>query len=353
MNLDRQQTYRQFDPSGMLQHIHDMSKMCHKAWYNALEFSLLPEYRQVNKVVILGMGGSAIGGDFISRLSTLEAGTPIQVCREYSPPHLDPHTLVIASSYSGNTEETLTAFTESLKTPCPRLAITTGGKLRKLAEKNGVPVLNINCQTPPRAAFPYSFFSLLGILCNLGLLSDKSKDVEETIQTLDHLTANINETIPLKLNPAKQLASRLWQKVVVIYGADILSEVARRWKTQINENSKAWSFYELFPELNHNAVVGYEFPPEMSGAIFVVLLRSENIHPRLLTRGAVTADMLSRAQIGHQFVDASGESTLAQMMSLTLFGDYVSYYLAMLYQTDPSPVKAIDYLKARLAELNQ
>ena len=352
MNLDDPQAYRQFDPSEMLRHIHEMPKMCREMWYNALRFNLPPEYRQVSEVVILGMGASAIAGDFASQLSTFEGGILIQTCREYNTPHLDSHTLVIASSYSGNTEETLTTFTESLDKLCPKLAITTGGKLKKLAEKNGVPVLSIKYQAPPRAAFGYSFSSLLGILCNLGLLSDKSQDIEEAIQILDELATSINETVPLESNPAKQLASCLWRKITVVYGANILSAVARRWKTQINENSKAWSFHELLPELNHNSVVGYQFPSELAEKIFVVLLCSESIYPRILARYELTADILSQAHISHQLVNARGKSPLSHMLSLTLLGDYVSYYLAMLYEVDPSPNKTIDYLKGRLAEMD-
>ena len=351
INLDEPQTYHQFDPSEMLRHIHEMPKMCQEAWYNALRFNLSSEYHQVDKVVILGMGASAIAGDFASQLSIFEGGIPIQTCHEYTLPHLDAHTLVVASSYSGNTEETLTTFTESLNKVCPKLAITTGGKLGQLAEENDVPVLSIKYQTPPRAAFGCSFSSLLGILCNLGLLSDKSQDMEEAIQILDELATSINETAPLKSNPAKQLAFSLWGKIAVVYGAGILSAVARRWKTQINENSKTWSFYELLPELNHNSVVGYQFPSELAERIFVVLLCSESIHPRVLARYDLTADILTRAHIGHQLVDARGKTLLSHMLSLTLFGDYVSYYLAMLYEVDPSPNKTIDYLKSRLAEM--
>ena len=135
---------------------------------------------------------------------------------------------------------------------------------------------------------------------------------------------------------------------MIIYGASILSEVARRWKTQINENSKAWSFYEVFPELNHNAIVGYEFPAEIK--VFVVLLRSPESDPQTQLRYQVTCELLAQKNISYEFVDAVGKNPLSQMMSLILFGDYVSYYLALLYQVDPTPVKAIAYLKQRLAE---
>lgn len=248
------------------------------------------------------------------------------------------------------TEETLSSFSQALATPAKKLALTTGSKLKTLAEENNIPVFTINYTAPPRAALAHSFFPLLGVCQKLGIIKDKSRDMAEMVQVLEDLQTTIDENCPLKLNPAKQLATKLYQHLAVIYGAGFLSPVAQRWKTQINENSKAWAFYEIFPELNHNAVVGYEFPADLAPRLFVVLLNSPNLHPRTIIRYKLTAEMLSQAKVSHEIVKARGDSVLAQMMSLVLFGDWVTYYLALLNRTDPSPVKVIDYLKKRLAE---
>jgi glucose/mannose-6-phosphate isomerase len=138
--------------------------------------------------------------------------------------------------------------------------------------------------------------------------------------------------------------------LAVIYGAGLLSDVALRWKTQVNENSKAWAFHEVFPELNHNAVVGYPFPDEQRHKVMVVLLHSASLHPRISTRYHVTGEILTKAGIKHKRIEATGRSPLAQMIGLVLLGDYVSYYLAMLNRTDPMPVQVIDTLKSRLAQ---
>ena len=351
VNLDDLDVYRQLDPSGMLGRIHELPLQCRRAWQRALELDLPGDYARVNKIVILGMGGSAIGGDFLHTLADREGSPLVFVQRDYDlPPFVDSETLVIASSYSGNTEETLSAFGQALEGPTKKLAITTGGKLKAIAEERGIPLLTIEYVAPPRAALVYSFVSLLGICQRLSLLADKSKDLEETIEVLEEPALKIDERAPLSQNPAKQLASHLLGHVGVIYGAGILSEVAHRWKTQLNENSKNWAFYEILPELNHNAVVGYEFPPEVADKIFVIFLRSPSLHPRVLMRYHITSEILQRAGIRYQIVEAKGESVLSQMMSLILFGDYVSYYLALLNQTDPSPVSIIDYLKAQLAK---
>ena len=168
------------------------------------------------------------------------------------------------------------------------------------------------------------------------------------MSVLQELSEKINEKA--KSNPAKQLAQRLYGCLPVIYGGGILAEVAHRWKTQINENSKAWAFYEIFPELNHNAVVGYQFPSELAGKIRVVLLRSPSLNQRIQLRYRVTCRLLEQAGVQYDNVDSEGSSPLSQVMSQVLFGDYASYYLAILYRIDPSPVKTIDYLKEQLAK---
>ncbi|GAI32113.1 unnamed protein product, partial [marine sediment metagenome] len=264
------------------------------------------------------------------------------------PAFVDSKTLVIASSYSGNTEETLSAFKQALNTNCKKLAVTTGGKLRNLAQEKQVPIFTIDYLSPPRAALGYSFIPLIALLSKLGFLEDKSAEVEGMAQTLKELLGKLAEDIPIAHNPAKQLASKLFGKLVAIYGAGILSPVARRWKGEFNENSKAWAFYETFPELNHNTVVGYEFPKAMADKLYVVLLRCPSLHPRILARYQITCEILQKAGVKHEIFDSQGENELTQMMSLLFLGDWTSYYLAMLNQTDPMPVKMIDYLKKRL-----
>lgn len=348
--LDNPETYLRLDPGDMRARIRELPSECVAAWRQGLDFELPADYADVNRVVVLGMGGSAIGADLLRGLNEPGGKADVSVNRDYDPPDLDTSTLVVASSYSGNTEETLSAFAQALPTPAKKLALTTGGRLKALAEVNGVPVFTITYDAQPRAALPYSLFPLLAICQNLGIMGDASSDVEEMASTLQGLQAMLDDRSPTPVNPAKQMAGKLRGRLAVIYGAGSLSAVARRWKTQINENSKAWAFSESFPELNHNAVVGYEFPADLAHHMFVVLLRSQRLHERSLVRYRVTSELLSRAGIDHETVDASGESALSQMMSLVLFGDWASYYLALLNETDPTPVKAIDFLKRRIAE---
>ena len=353
VDLDNVAVYRQIDTSGMLNHLREFPEQCQRAWEKVTKFALPREYTGIGKVIILGMGGSAIGGEIVRRLALAETRVPVWVHRDYSLPlFVDESTLVIASSYSGNTEETLSAFTESLKTPAKKLVLTTGGKLKQLADEQGIPVFVIDYKAPPRVAFPHSFVPLIGIFQKVGLIGDKSADLREALQLLNKLSGEFIETTALASNPAKQLATKLWGRIAVIYGAGILSEVAQRWKAQLNENSKTWAFFELFPELNHNAVVGYEFPPPVKERMLVLLLRSSLLHPRSLLRYEATAKLMDRAGVAYEIVEAAGETTLAQVMSLVLLGDYFSFYLAMLNKVDPAPVDSIDFVKNYLARFS-
>jgi glucose/mannose-6-phosphate isomerase len=351
VNLDDPMIYRQTDSLGMLTHLHNFPEQCQQAWEKIMNFDLPREYKGIERVIILGMGGSAIGGDVVRRLALAESKAPVWVHRDYGlPPFLDESALVIASSYSGNTEETLSAFTQSLKAKAKKLVLTSGGKLKQLAEREGIPVFVIDYRAPPRAAFPHSFIPLVGVFQKLGLLKDKSAELKEGLQILNKLAKDLIETAPLLSNPAKQLAAKLRGHVVVIYGAELLSEVARRWKTQLNENSKTMAFFELFPELNHNAVSGYDFPPELKDKLFVALLHSALLNSRNQLRYEATAQLLAKAKIRHEVVEATGASAIAQVISLILFGDYTSFYLAVLNGVDPTPIDSIDFIKKYLAQ---
>jgi glucose/mannose-6-phosphate isomerase len=256
--------------------------------------------------------------------------------------------LLIASSYSGSTEETVAAFSQALQTSAKKMVFTTGGQLKALAQSHDVPTFIFGYKSQPRAALPFSLIPLLVILQKLELISDKSGELMAMLTALEKLAGELKETSPLAQNPAKQLAQKLTGRLPVIYGAGLFAEVAHRWKTQINENSKAWSFYEVLPELNHNAVVGFPLPAELAQYITVVLLRPNTLYPRIALRYDITTELLKQANISFEIVNGEPGSPLAQMMAGVLFGDYVSYYLALLNHVEPAPVQVISYLKDRL-----
>jgi glucose/mannose-6-phosphate isomerase len=351
VNLDDQSVYVSLDKFGMGSQIRGLPGQCRQAWDDASLLKLPADYSQVDKVVILGMGGSAIGGDLLKGLTASLSRPLVQVQREYNlPGWVDEKTLVIGASYSGNTEETLSAFTQSLKKNCKKLVISTGGRLTELAHQNGVPVFVIEHVSPPRAALGYSLLPLLAIMHNLGFLSAEVAEVDGMVSAIKMMCQSWQEDSPQDRNQAKMLAARLYGKIVVIYGAGILTDVARRWKTQINENSKQWAFFETLPELNHNAVLGYRYPTGTSDRVDVLFLRCQSLHPRTLIRYNVTGELLEKSGIPYQYLDSQGGNDLKHVMNLLLLGDWVSYYLAVLNGIDPSPVPEIDLLKKRLAE---
>ncbi|MFQ6101240.1 MAG: bifunctional phosphoglucose/phosphomannose isomerase [Anaerolineae bacterium] len=353
MNLDDPTSFSELDLSSMLERIGELPQQCRAAWALAQELELPPAYGAVRHVVVLGMGGSAIGGALLQGLVAGDCIVPITVVRGYTLPAFvrGPETLVIGCSYSGNTEETLSAFRAALERGVLPAAVTTGGKLATLVQERGIPPAHFDYRSMPRAALGYTFILLLGLLCRLGLLRDYSADLEEAAQVMETWQAEIGPDVPTTHNAAKFVAGRLADRLPVVYGAGFLAAVANRWKTQFNENSKHWAFFEVLPELNHNAVVGFGIPQAVRDQTVVLMLRSTLDHPRVQVRWEATRELLLREGVATETLQGRGESQLAHMLSLIHFGDYVSFYLAMLNGVDPTPVETIAFLKQRLAEV--
>lgn len=351
-NLNDPATYSRLDPAGMGDRISEMAHQLEEAGRAVAAFEDPgPEYRRAEMIAVLGLGGSAIGADLVRTLAEYtQARTPMVVCRDYRlPGFIGKNTLVIASSYSGSTEETLSATQEALDRGARVMAMTTGGKLAQIAGQRGFPVLSFKYAAQPRAALGFSFGLLLGALGKLGYLD--AQGLDEAAGVARQIPSELGTAVPADLNFAKQLAQRLHGKLPIVYGAGILSEVARRWKGQFNENSKAWAYFEQLPELNHNAVVGYENPSTLGKGLHVLMLSSSTYHPRVAARVRITGEILRQRGVEHEVIEAHGGGPVAQMLHSIMTGDYTSYYLAMLYETDPSPVKIIDFLKGELAAI--
>ncbi|HEM62397.1 MAG TPA: bifunctional phosphoglucose/phosphomannose isomerase [Chloroflexi bacterium] len=351
VDLDEVATMERFDPGGMERRIAELPRQCREAMDLAKSLRFPEHYADADSIVILGLGGSAIGGDLVRTLVEQRCPVPLLINRDYGiPGFVNSHTLVLASSYSGNTEEVLTAVGAALGRDAMCLAITTGGELATLCSSRGLPVFRFDYESQPRAALGYSFTSLLVLLERLGFVADIAEPLGAALMALEKLGSVFGLNVPEANNPAKQLARRLEGRLPVIYGAGHLSEVARRWKCQFNENSKGWAFWEVAPELNHNAVAGYEFPEALRGNLHVLLLDSDLYRQSHRARMQITGEILRRREIAHEFVNVRGESTISQVLWAIHLGDYVSYYLAALRGVDPTPVESIAYLKERLAE---
>ncbi len=352
MNLDDPSLFHEFDPDDMLGHIRALPDQVEVAWELAQEYPLPPEPDRISRIVVVGMGGSAIGGELVSALVADEFRMPIVSVRGYELPAFaaGPETLVISCSHSGNTEETLTASAMALERETQLVAITTGGKLAAFAREHGLPLWTYDYRSQPRAALGYGMTLILGLISRLGGASLRSQVTEAVAVMRGNLPA-LDADSPSGQNPAKQMALALVGKLPVVYGAGIMGPVAHRWKTQLNENSKSWAEFEVMPELNHNAVVGISHPEWIGDRVTVVMLRSKYDSPRIARRFDLTEQLLRNAGIEVYHIDGIGEGRLAQMMSALHYGDFVSFYLAMAYEVDPTPVEPIAWLKARLAEV--
>ncbi len=353
-DLDDTARYAAFDPEAMLKTIRELPAQVEAAWQLAMEAPLPDDLREVERLVVVGMGGSAIGADLLAGLMARKGTVPVEVVRGYDlPAHVGgPRTLVIASSYSGNTEETLTAFEEARARGTRLMAITTGGKLAAQAKAEGFPLWTFSYKSTPRAALGYSFTLLVGLAKRLGFLPIKPDSVAEAVARLEAMQRQLLPDVPTARNDAKGWATWLHGTVPAIFGSGFLAAAARRWKGQFNENAKQWAMWDELPELNHNLVVGLGLPETVvPHHLRVVFLRSNLDHPRVQVRWQITAELLARHGIEVREAYGLGESAFAQLLTVIHFGDFVSYYLAALNGEDPSPVANITYLKGRLAEL--
>ena len=262
--LDDLSLYARIDPTDLRHRLRAFPRQCRQAWDEALAFKLPRDYARIEQVVVAGMGGSAIGGDLLADLASLEDSPPLIVSRNYEIPHyVNENTLVLTCSYSGDTEETLSVFRQALSRGAKIVAVTGGGTLATEARDHDVPLFTVGYEGEPRSALGYSFIVPTVLLMKLGLISNKTLDFQEAIEVLDRLARELAEESPSQGNPAKEMALVLLNRLIVTYGAGIFSAVARRWKTQFNENSKVWAFFELLPEAHHNSVVGYSLPAEV------------------------------------------------------------------------------------------
>ncbi len=339
------------DSTGMMTALEGLSAQCTLAVGNISRSVELPNIEAISNIVVTGLGGSAIGGDLLRVYAAGKISVPITVNRDYVlPEFVGPDTLVFAVSYSGNTEETLSAYEEARARGASVIAITTGGKLAEMAARDVIPLAKIPSGCAPRAATGYLFIPTLGILQRLGMLPDLTTEITGMISYIKELHKTIGPESPREENLSKQIAHKLYKKIPVIWGSTGTTEVvAQRWKGQINENAKAPAYWNVFPELNHNEIVGFQYPLEILNKIHVIILRDERDHPRVQKRIEITKGIIKDVVDGFTEVWASGEGDLARLFSLIYTGDYASLYLAALYGIDPGPVKVIDFLKWELA----
>jgi glucose/mannose-6-phosphate isomerase len=349
MNLDNPTSFLVLDPQKMLSFIDGLPRQLQTAWELGMN-STLPPWTGIHQVLVAGMGGSAIGADLLAAYITPNCLTPFFIHRDYDLPAWagGPETLVIASSHSGNTEETLSAFETALARNCRCLAITTGGTLAQEAQQAKIPLWKFEHRGQPRSAVGYSFGLLLAALLQMNMIPDPSNEISRAIHAMQEQQKNIQADVPVTQNPAKQIALKLIGHWVSVFGAGILAPVSRRWKGQISEIAKAWAQFEFLPEANHNTLAGIINPKNLHPDFIAIFLRCSSDHPRNQLRGDLTRKVFTSEGLNSEVIDAQGEIPLAQLWTCLHLGDYVSYYLAMTYGVDPTPVSAIESFKREM-----
>ena len=358
MNLDDFNSFKALDPQNMLGEIDNLPDQFQSAWELGQTSEVPPsgtmsQTSEVSRVIISGMGGSAIGADLLAAYILPKCKLPVVVHRDYGLPAWarGPGTLVIASSHSGDTEETLTSFDAAVENKCRLMAIATGGKLSERAREEKAPLWNFVHKGQPRAAVGFSFGLLLAAFSRLGLIDEPKKVTTEVVTTIAAMKKQqeaLRADVPVAKNPAKRMAGQLVGRWVNVYGSGILSPVARRWKGQVNENAKAGAGFELLPEADHNALAGLVNPAEVLSRTMTLFLRSPSDHPRNRLRSDITRQGFMVEGLNTDFYDAQGESPLAHIWTAIHFGDYMSFYLAMAYGEDPTPVAALQNFKAAM-----
>ena len=347
--LDRAGEIAKIDRSGMLSVVSQTPEML----FQAEKFSAgvsLPKLKKIDQIIVSGMGGSAIAGDVAADLFFKKTKVPILTNRSYTLPEFaGSETLLFALSYSGDTEETLSVVKEAERRKAAVICITSGGKLKEIAESKKYPLFLIPTGYQPRAALPYLLIPLIISLEKMGIFPSISDEVKEVIALLQKLREEYGLQKPLRSNSVKQLAKKLVGKIPLIFGSvGTTGSAALRLKNQFNENSKVAAILSLFPELNHNEIVSLSTLRRDDHNFAWIVFRDESDNERVKKRIEITKSLIGRQLGGVNEIVTQGKSPLARILSSILFGDYLSVYLAILRGVDPTPVEVISRLKKEL-----
>ena len=352
MNLDDLDHFKQLDTLNLLGEIDNLPDQLGYAYQLGLKHCL-PDWKDVRQVVIAGMGSSVIGADLLASYCASLSPIPVSIHRNYDLPLFarGAETLVICSSHSGDTEETLSSFEAARKAGCRIIAVTTGGELAKRAKENNIPLWTFDHAGQPRTAVGFSFGLLLALFQRLGIIPEQKEAVDDAIASMKRSQGYLKADVIAAKNPAKRYAGQLMGRWVTIMGSDLMAPVARRWKGQLNEIAKAGANFDFIPEADHNTLAGTMNHQETLNAHTITLfLRADSDHPRNRLRSDLTRQAFMLEGMNTDHVDARGNTPLAQIWTTILFGDYMAYYLAMAYGVDPAPTHAMDEFKKGMAE---
>ena len=352
-NLDDIKQIEELDKSKMRDSIAVLYKQCEQAWQESTQVQVPDDYKNVNKVLVSGMGGSSLGADVVRHLFKSELKVPVTIINNYDlPEFVDEDTLLVLSSYSGTTEETINTLDQGIKKKAKLMGITTGGKLEELFVEKDLPYYKIqpdhNPCGQPRMALGYSVFGQLGLLRQAGLINFTDKQAKEVISMLGSFHKEFTVEIETSNNQAKEFANSLYNKIPVAVGTDFLQGVIHAFANQTNENAKNFSFYFLIPELNHHLMEGLANPKQVNQNLCFVLFNSDLYREEIKIRYDVTKEVLKKNKINFLEFKLKQPTKVLQLFELLQFGGWVAFYLSMLNGIDPSPIPYVDFFKEEL-----
>ena len=351
--LDRSSTYKTYDPSNALGSILALPDQCELAWNETANLDLPKKYSECEHIVVAGMGGSGLTGYMIRHVFGHDMETPVTIINGYNlPKWACKNTLIIAVTYSGNTEEVLSVLEQAAKQKCMVLAVSTGGKIEQLAKKKKVPayVINRGDTNPanePRMGVGLMVFEVAGILKRLGYIDVSDDEVKEAIKFMRKYDKKWAHDVELTDNLAKKTAATLKDTIPMLVGSEHLAGNLRVGRNQFRETAKSFSEFFVIPELNHHLMEGLGHPKEKR-AFHFLLFTSTLYHERNQKRHKITADVIRQNNIRATVIKVAGKTKLQQSLYMLQLTGYMSFYLAMMYKSDPSPIPWVDYFKMEL-----
>ena len=346
---------KKLDSQNVAGSVEQLDNQCEQVFSEVDKLSLNPDFSKAERIVVCGMGGSALGADVVRSLFFNELKVPLEIINGYHlPAYVDSNTLVFLSSYSGTTKEVLAAYEETKKTGAKIVVITSGGNLGELAKSPAVggyvfdPKYNPSRQ--PRMGLGYSILSQGLIFAKLGFLKFSQDDLNKILVAIRKANSQSNVDVPVNENFAKQIAQKLANKIPFLFASEHLMGNIHVFANQLNENAKVLSCYFSLPEANHHLIEGLPSTDEIHNRVIFFLLKSNLYSPRVLKRYEITRTLIEKNGIDSIVFEPKSQSKLEQVFEFLTFGSWVSFYLAMVYGRDPSPIPNVDFLKEEMAK---
>ncbi len=351
--LDSREEIAKLDVNNALGSIEQLGSQVQQIWQDSKSLRFDESYRNVKNVVVAGMGGSALGTHVIQTVFKDELNIPVLVVPDYElPSFVNAETLVIASSYSGTTEETLSAVQDAHKKGAKIAGITSGGKLAEFLRSNNYPTIvfatTYNPCNSPRMALGYSVFGQIALFAQAGLLKVTDVEYNTVLETIAQAHLKMGADVSQENNVAKLLAFEMHARIPIVMVAEHLEGVAHVFANQINENAKTFSEYRVIPELNHHLMEGLQFPESNTANLLWITIQSQLYRTVNQKRVSLTQQVLEKNHIEYKEYHLTSETKLQQAFELLLLGSYNSFYLAILNNQNPTPNPWVDWFKAEL-----